>query len=144
MDTKKNVMISIKGMQEVYSIDDSTDVELLTEGEFYKNDGKYYAVYQESDVTGMEGTTTTVEVDNDKVSIIREGTITNQMIFIKDKKTTSYYDTQFGALTIGVLSDKINVDIDDNGGIIDVGYSLEINDETVGKNQFYISIREAQ
>ena len=143
MDSKKNVMISIKGMQEVYSIDDSTDVELLTEGEFYKNDGKYYAVYQESDVTGMEGTTTTVEVDNDKVSIIREGTITNQMIFIKDKKTTSYYDTQFGALTIGVLSDKINVDIDDNGGIIDVGYSLEINDETVGKNQFYISIREA-
>lgn len=143
MDTKKNVMISIKGMQEVYSIDDSTDVELLTEGEFYKADGKYYAVYQESDVTGMEGTTTTVEVDNDKVSIIREGTITNQMIFIKDKKTTSYYDTQFGALTIGVLSDKINVDIDDNGGIIDVGYSLEINEETVGKNQFYISIREA-
>lgn len=143
MDTKKNVMISIKGMQEVYSIDDSTDVELLTEGEFYKADGKYYAVYQESDVTGMEGTTTTVEVDDDKVSIIREGTITNQMIFIKDKKTTSYYDTQFGALTIGVLSDKINVDIDDNGGIIDVGYSLEINDETVGKNQFYISIREA-
>lgn len=143
MDSKKNVMISIKGMQEVYSIDDSTDVELLTEGEFYKNDGKYYAVYQESDVTGMEGTTTTVEVDNDKVSIIREGTITNQMIFIKDKKTTSYYDTQFGALTIGVLSDKINVDIDDNGGIIDVGYSLEINEETVGKNQFYISIREA-
>ena len=65
------------------------------------------------------------------------------MIFIKDKKTTSYYDTQFGALTIGVLSDKINVDIDDNGGVIDVGYSLEINDETVGKNQFYISIREA-
>ena len=100
-------------------------------------------MYQESDVTGMEGTTTTVEVDNDKVSIIREGTITNQMIFIKDKKTTSYYDTQFGALTIGVLSDKINVDIDDNGGIIDVGYSLEINEETVGKNQFYISIREA-
>ncbi len=143
MDSKKNVMISIKGMQEVYSIDDSTDVELLTEGEFYKADGKYYAVYQESDVTGMEGTTTTVEVDNDKVSIIREGTITNQMIFIKDKKTTSYYDTQFGALTIGVLSDKINVNIDDNGGEIDVGYSLEINDETVGKNQFYISIREA-
>lgn len=143
MDSKKNVMISIKGMQEVYSIDDSTDVELLTEGEFYKADGKYYAVYQESDVTGMEGTTTTVEVDKDKVSIIREGTITNQMIFIKDKKTTSYYDTQFGALTIGVLSDKINVDIDDNGGVIDVGYSLEINDETVGKNQFYISIREA-
>ena len=143
MDNKKNVMISIKGMQEVYSIDDSTDVELLTEGKFYKADGKYYAVYQESDVTGMEGTTTTVEVDNDKVSIIREGTITNQMIFIKDKKTTSYYDTQFGALTIGVLSDKINVDIDDNGGIIDVGYSLEINDETVGKNKFYISIREA-
>lgn len=143
MDSKKNVMISIKGMQEVYSIDDSTDVELLTEGEFYKADGKYYAVYQESDVTGMEGTTTTVEVDRDKVSIIREGTVTNQMIFIKDKKTTSYYDTQFGALTIGVLSDKINVDIDDNGGEIDVGYSLEINDETVGKNQFYISIREA-
>lgn len=143
MDSKKNVMISIKGMQEVYSIDDSTDVELLTEGEFYKTDGKYYAVYQESDVTGMEGTTTTVEVDRDKVSIIREGTITNQMIFIKDKKTTSYYDTQFGALTIGVLSDRINVDIDDNGGVIDVGYSLEINDETVGKNKFHISIREA-
>ncbi len=143
MDTRKNVMISIKGMQEVYSIDDSTDVELLTEGEFYKADGKYYAVYEESDVTGMEGTTTTVEVDRDKVSIIREGTITNQMIFIKDKKTTSYYDTQFGALTIGVLSDKINVDIDDNGGVIDVGYSLEINDETVGKNKFHISIREA-
>ena len=34
-------------------------IELITEGKFYKKSDAYYLVYDESEISGMQGTTTT-------------------------------------------------------------------------------------
>lgn len=136
-----NVKVSIKGMQT--QDDDTNDVELFTEGQFEKDGDKYILIYKESEMTGFEGTTTTVEIENEKVSIIRSGNVSNQMIFLKGKKTTSYYNTQFGSLVIGVMADKMDVDITDEGGKIDISYILDINEEFIGQNNVHIDIKKA-
>lgn len=138
---KKNVNVSIKGIQ--VQDGDSSDVELFTEGTLEKRGSKYVLVYNESEVTGLGGTTTMLEIDGEKVSLVRNGTVNNQMIFIKDKKTTSYYETQYGSLIIGVLTDRINVDMGDSGGTVSINYTIDINEEYTGENSFFIDIKEA-
>lgn len=139
---KKNVLINIKGLQKDAE-NESENVELLTEGTFYKEKEKYYLVYKESEVTGMEGTTTTVEIEDEKVAIIRNGVVNNQLLFIPNKKTTSYYDTQFGSLTVSVISSNVKVDINDDGGNLDISYRMDINEEFANESSLSINIKQA-
>jgi len=139
---KKNVLINIKGLQKDAE-NESENVELLTEGTFYKEKEKYYLVYKETEVTGMEGTTTTVEIENQKVAIIRNGVVNNQLLFIPNKKTTSYYNTQFGSLTVSVISSNVKVDVGDEGGNLDISYRMDINDEFANESSLSINIKEA-
>ena len=37
-------------------------IELITEGKFYKKSDAYYLVYDESEISGMQGTTTTLKI----------------------------------------------------------------------------------
>ena len=139
---KKNVLINIKGIQRTAD-NENENVELVTEGVFYKKDAKYYLVYAESEVTGMEGTTTTVEIERDKVSIIRNGFINNQLLFIPNRKTTSYYDTQLGGFSVSVMSTDVDVDVSESGGEVRVYYKMYINDAFANETKISINIKEA-
>lgn len=139
---KKNVIISIKGRQTPVE-QDISELEFVTEGKYYKKGDTYYVMYKESEVTGMDGTTTTLKVDRDMVTLMRFGSVNSQFIFKKGKKHVSYYDTEYGAFTVGILANEVNVNVDDNGGEIEVDYELEIDDNKSGNNDFCMLIREA-
>ncbi|WP_161633570.1 DUF1934 domain-containing protein [Fervidicella metallireducens] len=48
----KRVLISVKTLQ---LIDDKPEeIELITEGEYYKEGNEFYAVYDETEISGME------------------------------------------------------------------------------------------
>lgn len=138
----KNVIISVKGTQAAND-DNSNILELVTEGKYYKEDNAYYVTYDESDITGMSGTKTTLKVLDGVVTLMRVGSVNSQFVFQRGQKHISYYDTEYGAFTIGVLANAVDVKIDDNGGEIRVGYQLEIDNNNTGENDFYLSIREA-
>lgn len=138
----KNVIISVKGTQTSQD-QDSNVLELVTEGKYYKEDEAYYVTYDESDVTGMNGTRTTLKVMDGVVTLIRVGSVNSQFVFQRGQKHISYYDTEYGSFTIGVLANDVDVRIDDNGGEIRVGYQLEVDNNNTGENDFYLSIREA-
>ncbi len=46
-------------------------IEVVTPGNFYKKDRNYYAVYEETSISGMEGTTTTLKIGEKNFSLIR-------------------------------------------------------------------------
>lgn len=137
----KNVIISVTGTQ-TSDNDDTSRLELMTEGKYYKKGNSYYVMYKESEVTGMEGTTTTLKVCDGIVTLMRFGSVNSNFIFEEGQKHFSHYDTAHGAFTIGVYTNKVNIDVDDNGGEISVDYHLEIDDNKAGSNDFYMSIRE--
>lgn len=138
----KDVIISVTGNRN--SPEDGEDrLELVTEGKYYKEGDTYYVTYDESEVTGMKGTTTTLKVTDGTVTLVRSGTVNSHLVFEKGQKHVSYYDTVYGAFTVGVTASNVYIDIDDNGGSILVDYSVEIDNNNTGRSDFCMWIREA-
>ncbi len=137
----KNVIISLKGNQGARGYF-GDDLELVTEGRYYKKEGAYYITYNESEVTGMEGTTTTLKIHDGVITLMRTGAVNAQFVFERGRKHLSYYDTAYGAFTVGVFTNDLNINIDENGGEIWVDYKLEIDNNKTGENDFYMQIRE--
>lgn len=132
--------ISIKGLQSYAGGGEDTDIELVSECEFYKADGVYFCKYEESEITGLGGTSTSIEIGNDYVSLLRRGTVNSQMLFMEGKKTTSLYSMPFGELTIDIHTKSLLAKVDENGGTIKVDYIIDINNVAGGKNTFDIRI----
>lgn len=138
----KNVIINVKGIQTDLEQDENT-LELITEGKYYQKGNNYYITYKESEVTGMVGTTTTLKVGDGVVTLMRFGKVNSQFVFQKGQKHISSYETEYGIFTIGVYANNVDINIDDKGGEIRVGYQVEIDNHSAGRNDFYMQIREA-
>ena len=68
---EKDVIISIKGTQK-YEHNAPDVIELVTQGRLKEREGGYTLTYQESELTGLEGTRTTIEVEEEQVTLLRE------------------------------------------------------------------------
>lgn len=136
---ESNVWIKLRGSQEIEGESDS--YELITEGTYKKEDGKYIVSYEGSEITGYENTTTTLSVEKDNVSMLRTGALApTQMIFEKGNKYTGQYETPFGFLYVGVITNDMNVNVDDEGGKIELDYYVQFNDNDPVKNALSVEI----
>ena len=90
---EENYLITIKGTMEQRG--DTDTVELMTRGSLVHKDGAYYIVYKETETTGYEGCTTTVKVAEDarKVSMLRFGKQSSQLIIEKGTRHLCHYET---------------------------------------------------
>ncbi|MDD3840928.1 MAG: DUF1934 domain-containing protein [Clostridia bacterium] len=139
----KDVIVSIKGKQ--INLDKEEDIiELITEGKFYSKEGKYYIVYKESEISGMEGTTTTIKIEDDMVSLIRLGTNNSHLVFRKGTKYVNYYNTPYGDLHMEVFPTKVESYISDTEGSIDLRYHLDVGGSYAGENQIFVSFKEGK
>jgi uncharacterized beta-barrel protein YwiB (DUF1934 family) len=138
----KSVIIFVRGNQTASNCA-VNQLELITEGKYYKKEDAYYITYDESAVTGMDGTTTTFRIENGVVTMMRNGNVNTEFVFEKGQKHLSYYDSTEGCFTIGVSTNEVEVNVDDCGGEVRVDYQLEIDDNNSGSTDFYMHIREA-
>lgn len=67
---KKDVWLTIRSRQHFAGCDEER-VNLETAATLYERGGKYYIAYEESELTGLEGTKTTVKLDGKTVTLIR-------------------------------------------------------------------------
>ena len=83
---ENNVIISIQGKQSFEAQDDDT-IELVTEGCLEPDgDDGYTLSYQESELTGLEGTLTTFQIERDRVTLLRVGEVNSQMVFEEGRR----------------------------------------------------------
>ena len=139
---EKDVIISIKGTQ---AVDDAPPevIELVTEGQLRGSEREGYTLsYQESELTGLEGTLTTIQVDGKQVTLMRVGEFTSQMVFQEGRRHLSMYNTPYGAMAIGVNTRHLLADLTDQGGDIEIDYAIEIDHAVAGENTFRIDVRE--
>lgn len=137
----KKVMISIAGKQEAAG--ESDKIELVTEGEYEYSPEQSVLRYEESSITGMEGTTTTFSIEPAVVTLSREGSVTSQMLFQKGRKHIFLYSTPYGASTMGISTRRLSVKIDENGGHMEIGYGLDVDNVKISNNEFVIDFKEA-
>ncbi len=138
---EKPVIISIRGVQSV-SPGEEDVMELVTQGTLVGTEGEITLSYRESELTGLEGTVTTFRIGKDKITLTREGTLNSEMIFQEGMEHVSLYETPYGGLTLGVKTRKARSDISLTGGDLEIRYALEVDNEKIGENSFFIQVRE--
>ena len=137
-----NVIISIKGKQSYEDAEDET-IELVTEGRLEEDGSDGFTLsYQESELTGLEGTLTTFQIEKDRITLMRVGEVNSQMVFEEGRRHLSMYNTPYGALSVGVSTRRMRSDLRRDGGSIEIHYAIEIDHEVAGQNLFKISVRE--
>lgn len=137
----KQVIVSVTGNQSYNG--DSDCVELITQGIMKKDENGYTITYQETEMSGMKDTQTTLQISKECVTLLRTGETNSQMVFEKDQRHVGYYETPYGMFTIGTLSNHVDVDITDHGGRVDIGYYLEINNQRAAENNICLTVKEA-
>jgi len=134
----EKILISIDGTQN-FGNGDTNNVELTTAGELNVLEESYTLKYEESELTGMQGTTTEITVSKDGiVSLMRSGTVNSNLIFEEGKRHLSYYDTADGAFSIGVFASYVDTVLEQNYGEISITYAMDVDDKPVGENEIRV------
>ena len=137
-----NVIISIKGKQ-LYAESSPDEIELVTAGTLKRDSrGGFTVSYQESELTGLEGTTTKLHIDGGKVTLLREGNINSQMVFEEGRRHLSMYETPYGELSIGVNTRRMRSTLGETGGDLEIDYAIEIDNLLAGQNLFRMNVRK--
>ena len=134
------VMLSIQGRQ-AYQDQEPDLIELVTEGTMEFHDGGWDICYKESELTGLQGVTTTFRVEPETITLSRTGGLKSQMVFRKGVPHDSLYQMEFGALMITVCAQSIFFDITPAGGFIDLVYTIELEKSAVGTVDYHLDIR---
>jgi len=137
-------MISIKSEQKSLNAPVPDIVEFITSGSFTASPKGYLISYEESELTGMDGTKTKMSVENGKVTVLRTGQYSSHMIFEKGQKHLCLYETPFGGVVVGINARTLDLKLDEHGGSLDIGYSLEIDNEIATNNRFTVNVRQAK
>lgn len=125
MEKKKAIITMVSEI----GIGDGDVIEVTTPGEFYIDNDEYIAVYEETELSGMGGTVTTIKVKGSKVELYREGTTDSCMKFEEGKTDISLYQTPYGAMEIGVSTKKLDININENGGEVTMDYDMEVSEQ---------------
>ena len=138
---KKKVMLSIRGLQN-YAEQEPDTIELVTEGTMEFRDNGWDICYEESELTGLTGVTTTFRIEGDTITLTRSGGLASQMVFQQGVFHDSLYQTEFGfAMMITVCASRVNWQLSEAGGMIDLSYSIEIEQSTAGVIDYHLDIK---
>lgn len=142
MTEKKKIWLSIKGKTKQENGNED-EIELITQGEMYKKLKSDYIIYKETEVSGLEGTTTTLQIDDGKVSIIRLGSTNSHMTFEKGKKNYNIYSTPYGDMSMTVYTQDININYsnENNPTNIFVNYDVQIQGLLSSNNILNIEVK---
>ena len=139
-ENKLPVLLSIRGEQYFDGIDPD-ETELMTEGTMVLTEDGMVLSYEESELTGMEGTTTTFEIKGPRVTLTRSGAVNSQMVFEEGRQHTSLYETPFGELSVDIQTSELKHNLSERGGLMEIKYSIAVEHTVTGRNCFKIRVR---
>ncbi len=134
------VMLSIRGEQYFDGIDPDAQ-ELMTEGTMTLTEDGMVLSYEETALTGMEGTTTRFQIQGPRVILTRSGAVNSQMVFEAGRQHTSLYETPFGELSVDIQTSVLKHNLTERGGLMEIKYSIAVEHTVTGRNCFKIRVR---
>lgn len=134
------VILTIQGRQS-YVGQEPDVIRLDTEGTMEYRNGGWDITYEESELTGLAGVTTTFRVEPEKVTLIRTGKLSSTMVFQEGYNHDSLYRMEYGTLMISVRATRVYFDIVPDGGTIDLVYNIVIENTEAGVIDYHLDIR---
>ncbi len=123
---------------------ESSESVLDTEIQYYLDrNGDRIIAYEESETTGMEGSSMMLRVSpEDMVSIIRTGTYQTHLVVQKGKKHFCHYETPFGEFAVGVAARWVDNRLTDEGGSLALRYTVDANTTLLSDNEINIDVKK--
>lgn len=137
----RDVILNIVAVQEIDG--ERETIKLLTEGTLHREDDALILSYQETELTGLLGTTTAFRIEPERVILTRTGALQSKMTFEIGKEDCSLYDMGFGALMVTVCAQRIDARMTDFGGTLTVAYAISVEDQTAGWMEYDIEVKES-
>ncbi len=139
----KDITIKITGKQ-CYDDIEEEQMEFVTDGRLYEKNGFYYLIYDESEISGLEGFRTTLKFDDKSLKmkrISKEGP-GPELYFEEGKRFSSNYDTPMGPMEIEVLTRSVRnlMDKEAQKGKLDIEYDVSMGGVAEGKNKLIIDV----
>lgn len=113
-------------------------VELSTFGELVESEEGLSLSYDETQITGLEGSRTTFTLSDGLVCLSRAGGVKSHLVFEHGKRFQLYGD--HGPYPVNVQCHSLSHDLTYEGGVIDVDYSVEIAGSIVEHNAYTIRV----
>mgnify|MGYP000360087129 FL=1 len=135
---EKSAVISIRSFSD---LDKDEVIEVVTPGKFHLGESEFKAVYEESEISGMDGTTTTLVIKDDVLVLEREGSTSTRMEFKKGEDVISLYNTPYGMMNINISTKELDIDMDEDGGVIYTKYVLGLEGQTGITTELKVKIR---
>ncbi len=107
--------------------------------EFLIYPDKYEIKYIES-ASVMGDCYTTLTVLPDRVSMLRGGLYRTSMIFEKGIRHVCIYNTEYGSMSLGILTKRLLIEVGDGGGLINMVYSIDNNGRAFSESELIINI----
>ncbi|HEX3017664.1 MAG TPA: DUF1934 domain-containing protein [Caproicibacter sp.] len=141
---QENYLISIKGRQKIDG--EVGEVELTTLGSYVKRGKSRYIVYQEyAEDDNNTPRTSILKIDgSSRLTLMRKGGDNTRLILENGKRHLCQYDTGYGNMMIGIFTSKMDSELDDAGGSLNVSYTLDINSTLSSMNELFITVKEAK
>lgn len=142
--TKKEIWLSIFSLQHFEGCEEEKLV-LDTAATLYKRNGKYFIVYQESELTGLEGTQTTIKLDGKKIALTRTGAYASHMQFFENERQVGLYQSPIGLdLSIATHTSRVHNTVNEFGGELVIDYTIEIEHAVMGVHHFEMHVSVPQ
>lgn len=131
--------VRIRSSQAFEGLGEET-VEQTVRGSLKKSSRGHTLTYWEGEDTGLGRTRTTLEVEGSRVTLIRRGELSSQMVFETGQTHRSDYRTPYGVLPLEVHTHALRADM--AGGEITIDYHITIGPQQSGRTRLRLTIRE--
>lgn len=137
---KKHVMIRISALQRDENGQDET-VSLESDG-IYGDNGKFkYVSYEETELSGLQGTTT-IRMYPDRCVLQRTGSFLQRIEYIPGEATYSDYMTPAGLVPVRVTTKELEDGLTEDGGEYKLVYEVEVRGLFVHLNEMIVRVWE--
>lgn len=139
----KEILLSLKGLQ-MENTEDGQELETITPAEYYQRGGNHYVLYEEV----MEGfsdiTKNMIKFRDSAMEVTKKGLVNVHMVFEEKRKNMTSYATPYGNVLIGIDTESIQVQEQENRITVEVEYALEANYQHLADCRIEMDIRPRQ
>lgn len=128
--------------QELLNFDEEEAIEINTEGKLKVDDERVEVLYDESEITGMEGSYTSVYFEKSNAGLVcmhRTGSVSTSLVFERGKRHHCVYNTPIMPFEICVRTIKVENEILSEGRLT-LDYVIEIRGAKAERTKFELSI----
>ena len=123
--------------------DDSEKLDIFTEGTLTYSDGRISVSYNETELTGMEGTTTTITFMTDEpgiITMLRTGSVYTALTLEEGNRHICVYKAQGVPFELYTNAKRIRNSVTEDGGTLELIYTVETSGADTQFNHLKVEI----